>query len=298
VEDDVRGSGTETAMNAPEWNAMTDCPELEDLAALHDGRLTEADRARVLEHVATCGNCSDILVGLDAYAVEEKPNVVKGRFGWKVWLPAAAVAAMLVITFGALFRERLFAPRDPMREVVVAAGEMKKRPVEGRLSGDFTYKKHSRPRGGARVEVDEIEVDDNYAVQIAAPDIVERSDKNPTPKNLHATGVLYLLLKEHKEEALPILIRASNDDPRNAALLSDLAAAYIDQQEYEKALVAAQNAEAIERSPAAVWNRALALDWLGRKPEAIAAWEAYLALDSTSGWAEEARGKLRDLRLQ
>ncbi len=44
------------------------------------------------------------------------------------------------------------------------------------------------------------------------------------------------------------------------------------------------------------FSLALSLQEAGRRTEAIAAWEAYLRLDATSGWADKARRALRELR--
>lgn len=44
------------------------------------------------------------------------------------------------------------------------------------------------------------------------------------------------------------------------------------------------------------YSLALSLQEAGRRTEAIAAWEAYLRLDATSGWADKARRALGELR--
>jgi len=44
------------------------------------------------------------------------------------------------------------------------------------------------------------------------------------------------------------------------------------------------------------YSLARSLQETGRRTEAIAAWEAYLRLDTTSGWADKARRALRELR--
>jgi tetratricopeptide (TPR) repeat protein len=50
--------------------------------------------------------------------------------------------------------------------------------------------------------------------------------------------------------------------------------------------------EALGLNPAlaeAAFNRALLLERLGRRDEALAAWDRYLAIDGASAWAGEAR---------
>ena len=46
----------------------------------------------------------------------------------------------------------------------------------------------------------------------------------------------------------------------------------------------------------ALFNRALALESLGQKDAARAAWESYLQVDATSAWADEARQHLASTR--
>jgi CHAT domain-containing protein len=52
--------------------------------------------------------------------------------------------------------------------------------------------------------------------------------------------------------------------------------------------------QALERNPrnaSALYNAALALDWFAIDEEALRAWNAYLAVDSTSPWADDARAR-------
>ncbi|HEV2148208.1 MAG TPA: CHAT domain-containing protein [Longimicrobiaceae bacterium] len=90
---------------------------------------------------------------------------------------------------------------------------------------------------------------------------------------------------------------------RPGAVLADLAAAYLVRAERARTprdLLAAIEAaeEALEReprNPAALFNRALALQRFGLVEEAEFGWRSYLAVDSMSGWAGEAKRNLREL---
>jgi hypothetical protein len=44
-----------------------------------------------------------------------------------------------------------------------------------------------------------------------------------------------------------------------------------------------------------MFNRALALQMLGTVDDARTAWQSYLTIDDRSGWADEARARLRQL---
>src|SRR5262249_11893903 len=86
-------------------------------------------------------------------------------------------------------------------------------------------------------------------------------------------------------------------------LQSDLAAAFIERArrdgsrtDYEKAVAAARKALQLRPTlPEARFNIALALEGLERFREARDEWNQYLAADSSSGWANEAREHLRSL---
>lgn len=106
--------------------------------------------------------------------------------------------------------------------------------------------------------------------------------------------------------AISLLERASRLADRPAPKLTDLAAAYLiraekkqDPLDLVKAMEAATGAVAQDpKSVSAHYNLALALDRNGLDSRAAAAWKAYLALDYVSGWADEARARLRALELR
>ncbi|HEY7923696.1 MAG TPA: hypothetical protein VII62_10990, partial [Vicinamibacteria bacterium] len=94
---------------------------------------------------------------------------------------------------------------------------------------------------------------------------------------------------------------ATAQDPKNAKLQSDLAAAYLvrasrldEPSDIPKALEAAEKSIEQNDAPVEAWfNRALALEQLHLVDAARKAWDDYLKRDSSSPWAEEAK-KRRD----
>jgi hypothetical protein len=67
-------------------------PELNDLAALAEGRLTGADRDRTLAHVAECRECRDVLALL-----ARRASAPSSAAWWQrpaVWMPVAAMLAV------------------------------------------------------------------------------------------------------------------------------------------------------------------------------------------------------------
>ncbi len=295
-------------MNAAE--IMQICPTEETLAAFLDGSLDEQARLEVIEHLADCGECLDMVMAADEYrstleVVEPVPipapppisapqpaqpaAVVHGRFGRRVFAPLAAAAALVAVLFGVpSIREAILGGGSLMPELVEAANKLPERPAAARLSGDFAYKRHSTPRGGSEDESD-------LNVQMTAYKAEDRATKNPTPENLHALGVADVLMM-NRNDAVSNLERAAKASPGSADILTDLSAAYIARGADELAYATATKAYSIQPTPAAAWNIAMALEHQQKDAEAIAAWQKYLALDPNSEWSAEAKRYLEDLK--
>jgi len=133
-------------------------------------------------------------------------------------------------------------------------------------------------------------------VLAAVARIRERAQGVSSPDALGALAVTYLVAGD-AASAVKTLESATAQDPTSARLQSDLAAAYFvrasqadEPADLPKALEAAETAITLERPPVEAWfNRALALERLHLVDAARKAWDDYLARDSTSGWADEAR---------
>lgn len=127
------------------------------------------------------------------------------------------------------------------------------------------------------------------------------------PGAMHAAALVHLLYGVERGKSLHASISslrvAAWRADRPAPVLADLAAAYLVRAERagtsRDLLAAVESAEeALEREPhnrAALFNRALALHRFGAMEEAALGWRSYLAADSVSGWAEEARRSLREV---
>lgn len=124
------------------------------------------------------------------------------------------------------------------------------------------------------------------------------------PAASYALALVDLVVDDGRGKALDRSIsslrKAVESTDRPAPALADLAAALVVRAERTQAprdlLDAYETAEqALERepgNPAALFNRALALDRFGLVHETARAWQAYLVVDSTSRWASEARQRL------
>lgn len=291
--------------------ATTRCPEAETLAAFVDDRLDAPERRTVIAHIADCAECRDVVLTADDLCAEEAAEDAPGgsevrrfprRTGWGVI--AVAAAAALALVFLQPIRERLSEPAG-VRALVAASEALDYRPTDARLAGGFPHRPvQQRMRGSADDPGDGFQA---VALNVQADTI---DGKGPA----RSLAAAYLLTGEHARAVatLEAELRKSTEAAdvasavaasRDQKLLVDLSAAYLargswngDAGDLARALAVAERAWRLERTPEAAWNRAAAAEHLERDAEAVRAWNDYLALDSSSPWAAEARARLGNAR--
>jgi len=212
----------------------------------------------------------------------------------------AVTVAAAVIAAGAITLTRVLRPPG-IAALVKASVNAPSRPVEARLSGGFPYRPYAGPQRGDVAQAAQ------WSLFEPAEKILREAAEHPTPANLHALGVAYLCVGERKRAA-ETLDRAVRDATREAdvqraiervsdpSLLTDLAAAHlaVDREQGDvthalTALAAANRATLINANcHEAMFNRALALETLGLRSDAAAAWKSYALRDRASSWAREA----------
>jgi tetratricopeptide (TPR) repeat protein len=278
-------------------------PAAEDLGRFVDGTLDDAGRAAVVTHIADCDECRTVVVDAAEFV---EPAVEHSDRRW--WVASAAAITMLL---GGTFIWNV--QRDPLTPVFQASARQAKRLVEARLSG-FQHRDWSPTRGG-----DQEQDPADWELEGKIAEVLER--KGDDPKTLHARGVVLLLEAtiekssnpsetiHERDSAVKALLAAATRAPNNAIYQSDLAAAMIatgqqDPPKLESAVRICDKALRIDSgSREALFNRALALDSLARKTtdknqgrKAIAAYDRYLAVDSSSPWSNEARNNRERVR--
>jgi tetratricopeptide (TPR) repeat protein len=283
-------------------------PPAEDLGRFAEGTLDDAGRAAIVTHIADCDECRVVVV--DATEFVEPVAVRSDR--WR-WMSVAAATFLVVGGAGFLFYEN----RDPLAKVTDAYGQLKNRPIETRLSG-VAYV----PRITMRGANDETDLP-LMILQGEAETATALRGENA--KTLHARGVGFLLIGK-PDEAISMLQAAVSKEQNNPRYLNDLAAALIvvgkrdlqkaseatdrpnvskpkeyveaehvpsDQPILRRALTICDKVIQIDPvSPEALFNRAKALELLGPREDVIKAYDRYLAVDSSSGWAGEIRQSL------
>lgn len=258
-------------------------PEAEDLGQFVEGTLDDAERAAIVQHIADCDDCRILVV--DAAEFIEPAKTESHRS----WVGIAA-SLVLVAAIGAFMYNHF---HDPLADVEKAYAHMSNRPMAARLGG-FPYVPHVTNRG--------VEEDKDPAAMVLEYKAIEAADvRGSDAKSLHTRGIGLLLGDNDAKPSIAPLQAAAERDPNNAQYQSDLAAALIaaargDAPTLERALAACDRALRIDpRSPDALFNRAVALQELDR-PDALAAYERYLAIDPSSRWAGEARQHIEGLR--
>jgi tetratricopeptide (TPR) repeat protein len=209
-----------------------------------------------------------------------------------------SLAAGLVAVLSGLLVVRGFGPwrADPLRSLAQAMPSSA-RTIEPRFSGFRWAPLHSLRRGMSSGKSP-----DELTIAGAAGGVLREIDGKNSPGALHTEGVAYVLQND-TPRGVARLKETATRAPRDAAVWSDLAAALYcdsmardDRAQLSEAVAAANRAIAIDpRMPEPYFNRALIVESTGSASDAVAAWNAFLALDSKSGWAGEARQHLRDI---
>ncbi len=269
------------------------CPSLETIGAFVDGRFKDREREVIAEHLASCETCYFVFSEAARTRVTApQAELVQFRPRRMAWGIAAGLAAAATIVLAV----NVFAPfgangdQRALTELATAVGTA--RTFEPRLTGGFAY---APVRGAVRGTNDAVNLSPD--VRIAIAEIEKQAAARPVAA---ASAALVAGDEDRAIGILEALSRLRQNDPK---VLSDLSAAYLARSERTKSiedasrgLAMANRALEIDRLlPEALFNRALALQMLGMADDARTAWQSYLTIDDRSGWADEARARLRIL---
>ena len=266
-------------------------PTDETLAAYIDGRLDEETRRGVVEHMAECAECFDVVMGAREVGIVGEPRGRVVSWPVKAAIPLA-VAAALAVVFITPIRERVW-PRDDIQTLAAAAP--KQRIGEGRIA-DFPYRERPQTlRGNTDKET-------NYELWPVALPIYEKADKHRSSSTLHARGIAQLLMADDgsvqsledavKDDAHKPDIHSAIAASTNWKLLNDLAAGDIAAGHLDEAAEAVNRAWVLSHDPAVAWNRAVVAQQTN-SPDAAARWNEYLQIDPSSQWAAEVRTRFK-----
>jgi tetratricopeptide (TPR) repeat protein len=285
------------------------CLDAETLAAFIDLRLSAEARTVCEAHMAECDDCYEAFIETIRAMEEDRAAGVAHAAGaagsgtmnaarpsaprW--YVVAGAIAATLVL---AVVGWRLLAARGSAldREVAaLVASDTSVRPSVARLT-PFPWAPPPAVERGATSRTVSPET------TIAAARIAQRVTTDRSAAALQAYAAAQLVLGQ-TDNAVTALEEAARTAPTAAPVWADLSAAYYEKSSsaegavnLPKGLEAANTAIALGGADAAAWfNKALLLERLHTRDQAIAAWKRFLEIDGTSNWAREARQRLADL---
>jgi tetratricopeptide (TPR) repeat protein len=304
------------------------CPDEDDLRKLAAGLCPPDQASKLTQHVAQCDHCGPILRGYiadfsDEVSAEdeavlgklksssadwqkklvEELQVASGRssrssdskfFPWRWVMAPVALAACAAIGFAIWYQQR----ETPEKvEKLLATAYTEQRTIEMRFSGaEWGEMRVRRGLESGRSEA-----------LLEAQLMIRRSQ----PRDPNNVGWLRAkaeaeLLDTQPDQAMATLSRALEIEPESIPLLLDLSIAYV--QLAQTSQVASSHAKAIDlltqitrREPGnkeALFDLALACTSGERWDQAIASWEAYLKLDPSGPWANEARHRLNEIKQQ
>jgi tetratricopeptide (TPR) repeat protein len=265
------------------------CADLEALAAFIDGNLPPERRPEMIRHLSRCAKCRSTVE-----SVARTNGQQRARFLWR--RVAAIAAALAGVAIGYLVIRDYGPWRTRRIEKLAGAMPSAARVVEPRLAG-FPWAPLYRTRGTGETTKSPQEL----MIAGTAGNALREIGDDRSQDALHTAGVAHLL-KDERSQGIAKLREAAARAPRDSAVWSDLAAALYceadardDKALFHEALAAADHAIRIApRMPEPYFNRALILEQIGSPAAASEAWRAFLSLDAESGWASEARQRLKD----
>lgn len=275
------------------------CPDPEVLAAFVAGNLSGAELKMTADHLRTCEDCRTILADTAYVARQENAPVVAKRPSWSPrWL--AAAAAVLIGVFCLSYWYTTARHGNAGVRTLVAAAPRDGRYVEPRMSGGFPW---APLRPAHRTSSEPLDAGQMKLVG-AAGDVLERTAGDRSIEAQHAAALAHLVAGRPREAAALLVPIAANAS--DARIWTDLAAARFavatqndDSPQLARALAACDAALNLDpKLPEALFDRALILERLGLREQAIVAWQQYLSVDTTTSWATEARQHLRVLGTQ
>lgn len=284
-------------------------PALEEIAHFARGESSEPAREELERHLAGCELCRQQLHEFEQFLADcDNPPASDLTSEWrelqrrirarKVVMLApkwGSIAAGLALVCGLGYVAfRMFTPSTAS---LLAQARREQPNSEYRIAG-ADYAPVSQQRAGRSafgLPPSLFKAEARLADQILA--------RPGDPEVLRLQGEAEMIARD-AGNAVNALRKALDARPQDPRILADLGAAYalrgeVENQfgDYTSALeYLSQSLRLQPRSPEPAFNRALVLERLLLKDQAIRAWESYLKLDSSSLWAREARKRLLELQ--
>jgi CHAT domain-containing protein/lipoprotein NlpI len=230
---------------------------------------------------------------------------IKGRQPFFASPLALAAVVLIVAGLGfAIWRGFVYESEVDRGLLALNAAYSQQRPLESRIT-KFDYAPYVTTRGAGPTNVNEAEL------TRAELTLLDALKDKPTPTVHHALGKVYLTKRDF-DRAIELLNSALKGDPNNAQIYADLGAAWLERgkPKLEKTSRSPESGKGMEdlgRSLEnlhkaleldntlleALFNKALAEQYILMHDQAEQDWREYLKRDSASPWADEARRNLK-----
>ena len=262
-------------------NAMTRHSDAEMLAAFVDGHLDGEQLQEVTAHLAACEECRGVIGEAVAFEREDEAR----QSPRSKWLALAAAIVVVVAAFP--FVRAYLDQREIRKDVHELYAVQKERVLAGRYSGEEFHGAYSPKRGGGTTEEDNENLD-AFQVSSATSKLREDTKHDASPAGLRARALAEATDKEWAA-ALQTINRIP-ENARDAATWNDIAVILFANNKTDDALAAADRALKLQPNmPEALFTRWAIL----RDAESA---RQYLAVDSSSKWADEIRSKMKLLQ--
>jgi CHAT domain-containing protein len=232
-------------------------------------------------------------------------------FSTSPWAVAAVAAVVLLAGLG-VWRIYFYQSEVDKGILALNAAYREQRPLEARIT-QLNYAPYVTTRGDQPTRVNARELERAERI------LLDALHDQPGASAFHALGKFYLANRQF-DQAIAQFEEALKADPSNAQINADLGAALLEkgkaeleQGKSEKGSLEAGKAledlgrsveylkKALTLNPQlveAIFNLALCYEQIFLPEQATETWNKYLEKDSTSGWADEARRKLKLLEEQ
>jgi tetratricopeptide (TPR) repeat protein len=312
-------------------DTTSECPPQQSLNELAAGVLNTEQAEKLLNHVVQCDHCGPLLRDAthifsdEAIADEElklaelrsgqadwQKNLVgrlspafrdsqRSRVGfgwwevasWPRWVFATVgLASMLLLLAGSAFWLRTRRSELAEANQLVVQSYAEHRTIRPRFP-EAHHTSAVELRGGEQRPFSETP----RALRKAETMIARGLEASPNDPNWLQLKARADLLEGDPGPAVASLESALEKKPRDSSIEVDLASAYFEASDYERAVNLLT--EVLRSEPdnsIALFNRAIALESQHKYREAIADWTRYLELDPAGEWSSEARQHLENAK--
>lgn len=271
------------------------CPDAALLAAFIDGTLTGDERLAVVAHLAECPDCRAVTLTVVEFREVQALD--------HLWHAGSSLPPVPAVDHQAASEAP--AARGPLRALAFAAGlSLAVLTAAAAIWPGWRAHQDGAPAGLADGRALEARLSGAPVPAPASALLRVRTVLPRTPRDAATARALGMAAigAGRLDEAVANLALALATAP-DAGVAIDLAAAHYERarragraDDLPAALDAAERAVTLDPARPEGWfNRALAISALGLRTQARAAWHAYLARESESGFAVEARARLAAL---